>query len=78
MGNGCDRFLRRFKAACAEDQLIELYSSMGIPGRILWLPKQVRATGLPVVLRPITRDTEYDRTNETRLTYDEYLNSDDK
>lgn len=78
VGNGYDRFLRRFKAAYAENRSIESYLNMGIPGRTLWIRKQTRAAGLPAVVRPTARDTEYDRTNEIRLTFDEYLNSDDE
>ena len=44
----------------------------------MWLPKQTKAAGLPVVVRPHARDTEYVRINSIRLTFDEYLNSDDE
>ncbi len=51
---------------------------MGIPVRTLWIQKQKRAGGLPIVAYPTARGPEYDGTNEIRLTIDEYLNSDDQ
>ena len=51
---------------------------MGIPVRILWIRKQTRGGSLPIVMRPTDRYPEYDTTNKKRLTFDEYLNSDNE